>query len=390
MSKKKYRIGIDGRFWGIKHAGLGRYTKNLVLNLIQLIKQEGFNIEIVLFANTESLKKDSHLLKNIETVACDISHYSFKEQLQLSRVFDKQKLDLIHIPHFNAPIFLKTPRVITIHDLIKHYFRGKTVTTRNILYYYVKYFAYRLAISQNIKKSKQIIVPSDFVKRQIMQNYPKFLASHINIVYEAVDSQFLNCKYKDFEYLKKKFHIKDRYFIYTGSVYAHKNIEVLLRSFKRLLKNSQFQNIQLFIVCGRDVFWQRLKSMIAKFDLVDNVMMPGRVSDQDLANLYHYSLAFIFPSLMEGFGLPGLEAMACETLVISSKTGSLPEIYKDAALYFNPKRSGFLYKLLLEVLHFDTNKRQEYLEKGKQVVKQYSWQKTAQETLQVYENCLSL
>lgn len=161
--------------------------------------------------------------------------------------------------------------------------------------------------------------------------------------------------------------------VYTGNLYPHKNIGVLINAIERL-------QIKLKIICARSVFEKRLpKSEYVEF--------LGRLSDKEMVAVYKASRAFVFPSLIEGFGLPGLEAMAVGLPVIAARASCLPEIYGDAALYFNPNDVDDLISKVQSVLS-DEKMRKELIIKGFAQVKKYSWSKMANQTWEVYQNVL--
>jgi len=120
------------------------------------------------------------------------------------------------------------------------------------------------------------------------------------------------------------------------------------------------------------------------------VKLLGFVSDEELGALYLNSRAFVFPSLSEGFGLPGLEAMSVGTLVLASDIPVLKEIYKDSAAYFNPYDYTSMEKAMEDALALEPSVRKERIEKAREFAKRYSWDKMARETIKVYESCANL
>ena len=118
--------------------------------------------------------------------------------------------------------------------------------------------------------------------------------------------------------------------------------------------------------------------------------MPGFVKDGDLSFIYSQAEAFVSPSLMEGFGLPGIEAMSSKCPVICSNISVFKEIYKNAAIYFNPEDLESIRDKILDVLNFSSQQRQEIIKKGIVQAQQYSWENCALNTLKVYESCFSL
>lgn len=364
------KIGIDARLYGVKHTGIGRYVKNLVLALGQIDKDN----EYVVFGG-EELKKDIKAFPNFQFVRLETPIYSFAEQLINPLAFSRENLDVLHVPHFNAPILYSGKLVLTIHDLIKHLSTGAQTTTLPLWQYQIKHTVYRLLTWFNCIRANQIVTPSNYWNGQLQKIY-HLRPQKIHTTYEAVDKEItINHKSKPEEVLAK-YNLEKPFVLYTGNLYPHKNVPFLINTIEKFNQTHEHQ-LTVGIVCARSIFESRLpQSSVAK--------ALGYVPDDDLAILYSQALALVHPSLVEGFGLTGLEAMADNLLVISSNATSLPEVYKDAALYFDPKKSEELINCL-EVAFKDHELVEELKRKGKALVKTYSWKKTAQQTLKVYE-----
>jgi glycosyltransferase involved in cell wall biosynthesis len=172
------------------------------------------------------------------------------------------------------------------------------------------------------------------------------------------------------------------FILYVGNAYPYKNLERLVESFDLLDR----PDYQLVLVGKKDYFYERLQTFIAQRGL-KNVIFTGFVSDGQLAWLYQHAAAYVFPSLSEGFGLPGLEAMAAGLPVISSNATCLPEVYGSAAHYFNPHDSADMATKIREVLD-DDKLRQQLISAGQIRVKDFSWERMARETLEVYREVL--
>jgi glycosyltransferase involved in cell wall biosynthesis len=377
-------IGIDCRFWGLRHAGLGRYTRDLVLSMV---KQLNFDAKFTLFFQKGEWLDDQKDLGDSSIVEVDIPHYSLKEQALYWRTIGNYKLDLVHYPHFNIPVLSDTPFVVTIHDLIKHFFKGKPVTTRNSLVYWIKYGGYHLTINTAIKKAYKIITPSQFTKDQVVSHYPG-VSNKIEVIYEGVNSSYMQKDDNPVKKHPKKLNIKSPFFTYTGSAYPSKNIPVLLDALKLLVDRQV--DVSLLMTCARNSFWEKLEKDVKSRELEKHVVLPGRVADEDLSNLYKEATALVMPSLMEGFGLPGLEAMAAGCPVIASEAGSLPEVYGSAALYFHPERPEQLAEIMESMLQKSSSEREFIIKKGKKQANKYSWDKAAKETLSIYKNYLQI
>ncbi|MCL4352862.1 glycosyltransferase family 4 protein, partial [Patescibacteria group bacterium] len=173
-----------------------------------------------------------------------------------------------------------------------------------------------------------------------------------------------------------------RYFLYVGNAYPHKNLKRLLLAFQKI-KNTN-KDLKLVFVGREDYFYKRLKINVHKMGFNKDVVFAGWVSNQELFYLYKNAIAAIVPSLMEGFGLPALEAMASGCLVLASDTPSLKEICKDAAIYFDPYDVNDLREKMRKVYLNDIYHLSEKKEKGLERAKAFSWRKMAEETLEVY------
>ena len=383
--------------YGPKHTGIGRYVQNLVENLLEIDKENSY----VLFVKDdrteeiENLKiKYSFKIDNLKLkiIPSKVQHYSFKEQVALPVLIRKEKLDLMHFTHFNVPVFYRGKYIVTIHDLIKHSSRGMTTTTRSSWFYWLKYLGYKLVFSQAVKKAKKIITPSQFVKNEVIKEYG-VKPGKVVVTYEGVDEK-LKAKSEERKTmvqnlkLLERYEIKKPYLLYVGSVYPHKNVERLIEAVK-LLNNkyltSDILHITLVIVCARNVFSERLRNKVVQMEAQEFVNLAGFVPDEDLAVLYKEAEAFVFPPLLEGFGLPGLEAMSVGCPVLCSNIPVLREVYGEAALYFDPLNPEEMAKKMVEVID-QKGKRDKMAEKGKRQAEKYSWSKMAKEILKVYSS----
>jgi len=371
------RIVLDARMYGLKHAGIGRY----VLNLVNELEKRKLEDDFYILLRKESF--DSLNFKNpkIKKVKAEIAHYGLSEQIVLPFLLKRLKPDLVHFPHFNIPLFWLGRYVVTIHDLIKHESKGKETTTRLQVFYWLKFLLYRLIVFSAIKRAKKIIVPSDYWKKKLAKNY-SLSEKKIMTTYEGADDFLKKQKKNTSDLILKKFKIDMPFVVYTGSLYPHKNIERLAKAIRLINKE---KNLLLVIVCGRNVFWKRFKNWLVKEELGSFVKLLGFVDDSDLFSLYQKAEAFAFPSLLEGFGLPPLEAMAAGLPVVSSNATCLPEIYGNAAYYFNPLSVSDMAKSIEKVI-FDKKLQEELKKKGAKQVKLYSWEKMADETLRIYHS----
>ncbi|MBI5045182.1 MAG: glycosyltransferase family 4 protein [Candidatus Levybacteria bacterium] len=366
------KIGIDGRFWD--ETGVGRYIRNLVLSLEEIDKDNTY----VIFALTKDVEQIRKELNNPHFIikGVDIPWHSLREQYSLPKILENEELDLMHFPYFSIPIFYNKPFVITVHDLILHHFSTGKATTLPRVFYHIKKIGYKYIISQAAKRSEKIIAVSQATKNEIIDHL-SIDEKKIAVIYEGVDNTLKQSK--SFEKSSEK------YFLHVGNVYPHKNIERLVDAFVK----SGFDDTKLIFVGKKDYFMKRLEKKIADSDF-RNIQFLGFVDDKTLASLYKNSLATIVPSLMEGFGLPILEAMSCGSLVVASDIPSLREIGKNGVMYIDPFNIQEISDKMRSIAQADRDDFKEIIERGKSIVKTYSWEKMAKETLKVYESCVSL
>lgn len=366
------KILIDARLYGLENAGLGRYINNLIS---ELAKSDSGNDYVVLLR-----KKYFDVLKlpgNWKKVLADYRHYSFKEQIYLPGIIQKENPDLVHFPHFNVPIFYHGKYIVTIHDLLMHSQSGLSATTIPAPFYFIKRLAYRYVFDKAIGKSSAIIVPSNAVKDELEKTY-KDISKKIIVSYEGLDEKILNNSENNIGY---------PYFIYTGNAYPHKNLKRLIQSVILLNLNRE-KKVKLLIASARNIFTSRLEKMIAETKAESLVKLLGFVPDSELGKLYRNSVGFVFPSLSEGFGLPGLEAMNSGTILLASEIPVFKEIYQEHAVYFNPLDFSSIEKVMKNVLEMDSSTRNKRIEEGQEFAKQYSWAKMAKETLKIYAETL--
>jgi glycosyltransferase involved in cell wall biosynthesis len=376
------RIGIDARLYGLEHAGLGRYVMKLVDNLLVQDKKNHY----VLFVNSNHSKEFKNK-KRLTVVVTNIPIYSFSEQLILPIIFARQNLDILHVPHFNAPLLYPGKLLLTIHDLIKHDSKGSATTTHHQWLYSIKRLGYLFLTSLIAKRSVHIIVPSEYVKNDVSKRLG-ISSKKITVTYEAAGDSIKEIALSEEKKKKvlKEYHLSRPFIVYTGSVYPHKNVEILIRAIEKHNINREV-DLQLALVCSRSVFWQRLKDKIEKENLQKWIKLLGFVPDEKVSELYSLALALVHPSKMEGFGLTGLEAMGVGLPVISSNASCLPEVYGDAALYFNPDSVDDLVSCL-EVFIKDQTLREEYSAKGYLQQRKYSWVRMVEKTLSVYKKAI--
>jgi len=393
-NNKPQRIGIDARFYGPLGKGLGRYTQEVVDNILKIDQVN----EYVIFLGKANFDELEIKQANAKKVLADVSWYGLAEQLIMPFLIAREKLDLMHFPHFNVPVFCPTKFVVTIHDLILTKFPTLRATKLGPMLYFIKNLFYRLIISQAVWRAKKVITISEYTKHDLIEQF-KLNPEKIIVTYEGVanlarGNDHLFAAKLDPDETLSDYQIDEPYLLYVGNAYPHKNLETLLKVFKKIY--DQQTSIKLVLVGRDDYFYTRLKAFAKNLGLWtehDNqsfktpVIFPGYVPDQKLEILFQRALAYVFPSKYEGFGLPPLEAMSRSCPVVSSNQTSLPEILGQAALYFEPDDEVDMTNKILKIIK-DDSLREDLVARGLKQVKKYDWWDCAIKTKAVYDQAI--
>lgn len=362
------RIGIDGRLSGIQNAGIGRYIEELVRELVR-----DKSVTWIIFLQHKNQLPWLKPQAGIEVVIAPVKHYSFAEQIFLPLIFSRAKLDLLHVPHFNVPLFYRKPLVITIHDLLWHDQRGASMTTLPKLIYSIKYLGYRLVTWEAARRAKVIIVPAHTVKKTLLKHMPRLESGKIQVTLEGVDAAWrLNSKIQ-------VTNNKQKILFYTGSLYPHKNLLFVVRALRKM------PSYKLFISSSRNVFVKKFLQEVEKLGMKTRVKYLGRLSDAELQAWYRKCLALVQPSLSEGFGLTGVEAMASGLPVLASDIDIFHEIYGEQFIAFNPHDETSFINALSRL---DKQDFSPLIKKGMERAHLFSWEKMAKQTRKIYTDAL--
>lgn len=364
------KLGIDARFLQTRSRGPERYIEKLIENLTGIIE----NHEVYLFVLPHV--KLSGLPKNWRVIKVKSKWYGLSEQLIFPFQLYKYHLDLVHFCHFNAPIIYRKKYIVTIHDLIMYKYQGTNVSTRNPILFVIKYRIFKLVMLNAVHKSKKIISVSNYTKNDILKHF-KIKSEKISVIYNGTAIEKKNGT--DIPNDSKGGN-NDKYFLYIGSAYPHKNLRFLIRTFSKWQRSNP--DYKLILAGGDDPFYTDLKKYADKSDGA-SIQFKGHVSNEELIKLYKNAHGFVFPSLFEGFGVPPLEAMQLGIPVISSNLTCLPEILGRAAYYINPRDERELSQGFTAIAGNDELRRK-LISAGFAQARIYSWQKAARSTYNLY------
>lgn len=352
-------IYINARFLTQELTGVQRYAIELSKQL-KLILKEGVN-----FVSPHNiLNADIAEELGVEVIGTHTGH--LWEQWDLPKFLqEKEKPLLVNLCN-TAPIFYRN-KVTTIHDIT--FVRYPNTFSKSFVLFY------RALIPWVIKTSKHIFTVSNFSKNEISEFY-HIDKDKLSVVYNATSKEF--CSIRDNTLNGKK------YFMAVSSIKENKNFIYILEAFQRFSeKNKQ---VELYVI--GDLESKSFKKIdISRYTQNDRIKFLGRVSDADLVRYYSNAVAFIFPSLYEGFGIPPLEAQACGCPAICSKASCLPEVFQDSVLYCDPYHVETLVDAMMDI-SMNNDLRNQLIERGFQNVLKYSWENSANDMAKVLETLI--
>ncbi len=385
------RIAIDIR--GLakpRQSGVGEYTLEL---LYAIFKVAAGNDYILFSTGTEIARR--HVLDNLSRIDIEkyrarvrhVHHLAPNKKINLAILARQEPrldelllkeadfCDLFFFPNLNFISVNSTPSVVAIHDMSWHIFPH---------FFTAKDRAWHRAVRPEriLKHAQAIITPSENTKRDA--------ASLLNIDQEkfyviphGINSNIFNPKPLPQDHgIRSQYKLPSRYILFIGTIEPRKNIHTLLDAFDILQNDTQFATRDIHLVIAGGPGWKS-SDIIDRFGKNKMVHYLGYIPSEHRPVLYRGAEAFIFPSIYEGFGLPVLEAMSCGVPVIASHTSSIPEITGQAAILINPYNANDIAAALTEL--FQSEKlRINLIEKGLEQAKQFSWEKTAQKTLEVF------
>lgn len=287
--------------------------------------------------------------------------------IKIPAILRKYKADVFVSCDGFCSIRTKVPQCLVVHDLA-------------FLHY--PFFNKRSHVSflkrntpKFLKKAAVIATVSEFSKKDILDNY-KIEADKIDIVFSAAKKIFHPLSDDVKRTIKEKYTDGKEYFVYAGAIHPRKNLLNLLKAFSVFKK--RMQTNRKLVLAGRLAWkYESFTEDLKRYKYRDDVVMTGYISEEELAKIIGSAYGLIYPSLFEGFGVPVLEAMQCNVPVITSKNSSMQEIAKDAALYADPEDHADISEKMM-LLYKDEELGKDLIEKGKEIAKDYSWDRTAE------------
>lgn len=339
---------VNARFLTQHITGVQRYA-------IEISKQLKFKLrDGVVFLSPENIVHNE-IARNLGVRVIGKNSGHIWEQLDLPVYIKREGNPLLLNLANTAPVFYKN-KICVVHDIAYERF-PQTFDWKFRLFY-------KFLIPKILKNSRKIMTVSKFSRNEISQLYG-IQSDRIDIVYNSVNTTFKNIRTEN----------KEKYILAVSSLHYQKNFHSLIEAFDGLGD----ENIKLFLVGEINKNFTNL-NLLEKIKNNTNIIFIGRVSDEELTRLYSNAICFVFPSFYEGFGIPPLEAQSCGCPVVCSNAASLPEIYGDSVVYFNPYNVEDMRGKIQMVLN-DENLQNELRAKGFENIKRFSWEESAQKII---------
>lgn len=384
MAEQRVYVGINAQLLSAtrsyRSAGVSGYIRQLLLHLPEAAP----DLALTAFVpGAAALEADGRLTLR-RSLRWDTQRPLRRilwEQTVLPLLCQQARLDLLHATVNISPWLAPCPTVVTVHDLsFLHYPRAFPALQRLYL---------RTQARRSVVTARQVIAVSRATRQDLISRWG-VPGQQISIVYNGVDSMFCPAAEPEIEAFRRCRQLPERFILHLGTLEPRKNLVRLVRAFKRLRQRAPvLQDVKLVLAGGRGWGYQKLFAEVIRLELDREVLFPGYVADEELPWWYRAAEVFAYPSLLEGFGLPVVEAMACGTPVVTSTTSALPEVAGDAALLVDPTSVEQLATALQRLLT-EPELARELRERGLRQASRFSWQRAAQETVAVYRRALSL
>jgi glycosyltransferase involved in cell wall biosynthesis len=364
------RIAIDAR--KLHDFGIGTYIRNILTELSRLDRTN----EYVVLCRPDDIDSGDVLGRNFRMVPEPAPTYSVSEQFKIPLSLARERVQLVHEPHYVLPPLVRCRSVVTIHDCIHLMF--PQYLPSKLAHIYAKGSMWSAA-----RKANRILTVSEASKRDILRFFD-VPPDKVVVIHNAIDERFLAPPdFERMDLIRQRYQLDHPFVLYVGNIKPHKNIERLIDAFGRARSSGCPADVKLVIIGDEISKYPGLRQSVHKHKLDKHVRFLGFQPMETLAAFYRLARAFVFPSLYEGFGLPPLEAMACGTPVVTSNVSSLPEVAGGAALLVDPYDAGAIAAGICQALT-DEPLRAELTARGQERARSFSWAQSVKKIHEIY------
>jgi Glycosyltransferase len=369
------RVAIDIR--KINEFGVGTYIWNLVRNIAAIDHQNDY----LLLGSNRNFHELGPLPQNFRQLYHPDGDTLWRNHCAIPMTLNRNHVDVVHVPHHEAPLFSPRGLIVTVHDCVHLLFPPDDASKLQ------NYRTY-LRTKRVVESARHVVAVSESTKEDLMNifNLPE---SKISVVYNALDERSAHDHTpEERRQVLERYQLKDPFILYSGRIRPHKNVHRLIEAFgvlkMELSDDPRYSNLKLIIIGDELSKHQYLRLTVVRSGVQQDVRFFGFVPHPVLRVFYRSAVLFAFPSLYEGFGLPPLEAMANQSPVVASNTSSMPEVLEDAAVLVNPENVFEIARAMKLVLT-DDEVRQRLIKRGLEQVAKFSWRTAAEKVKDTYE-----
>lgn len=376
MNDRSLLVGIDGNEANVENrVGVNQFAYGLLWAFWRLKTAHNF----VVYLSTQPLPSLPKEKDNWHYRVIGPPGFWTQWRLPLDLFSQTPRPDVFFTPSHYAPRFAPMPTVISVMDL--GFLKAPEQLTKK------DYFQLKSWTSYSVKGAAQVIAISEATKRDIEEVYA-VSAEKITVVYPGYDrDRFFPRKPAEVRRVLEKHHIEGPYFLFLSSLKPSKNIERLVEAFSQLVQSRSLpEDIKLVIAGKKAWLYEMIFAKVKGLGITERVVFTGFFPEEDLPYLISGAAAFILPSLFEGFGIPVVEAMACEVPVVVSQVASLPEVAGPAGIYVNPMDTKDIARGLKTALSLTSARRRKLTNRGATHIERFDWDRSAKKTLEVLEN----
>jgi glycosyltransferase involved in cell wall biosynthesis len=376
------QIALDTR--RIADFGIGTYIRNLVRALARIDSGNQYT----LITTEQPVPEFSDLPSNFRTAIFPGATQSGLAQVSYGLFLRKLGADLFHIPLNAVPLMMPKPYLVTIHDMSTLLFASQSGFRNRLRHFYLR---------RGLLRADRVMAVSMATCRDV-EAVLGIPASRIRVIYNAPDPIFdapsapvdrdRPGHAPEIQRVLDRYRIHYPFLLYVGRTNPQKNIPRLVEAFAVLRgeihDHPVYRDLRLLIIGDEISRYPALRHAVIQSRVEETVRFLGFVPIDTLRSFYQAASAFVFPSLYEGFGLPPLEAMVCGTPVVCSHVSSLPEVVGEAAEVVNPENVFDIARGMREVL-LNAGRRSTLVQLGFEQARRFSWERTAQQVLEAYE-----
>jgi glycosyltransferase involved in cell wall biosynthesis len=379
------KIVIDAR--RIRDFGIGSYIRNLVQALVHADRKNQYAVVV----SAAQVPLMSGLSQQFETAIFDADDTRPTEHIAFPLFLRRLSADVYHIPLNRVPFFMPRPYVVTVHDMASLLFSQDSGMRR-----YIRRYRFR----RGLLRAGKVLAVSAATRRDVVQTLG-IAAERVRLVYSAPAPEFFQhghtadaraagpeTEEHERRRILERYQIHYPFLLYAGNIRPQKNIPRLVEAFavvrNELANHPVYSDLRLIIIGDEIARNPAVRHAVVHSRVQNCARFLGFVPFDTLRIFYECAAAFVFPSLYEGFGLPPLEAMASGTPVVTSNISSLPEAVNDAAMLVNPENVFDIARGIREVL-LNEALRRSLVWRGRQQAARFSWERTAGEVIEIYE-----